>query len=80
MKYAVARMQGSQARMFTGRYNDRSPVCAPITTGKPGSAKAYDDLDVAEVIAVIFNAMVKARAPKRRAVWTAIPLPERVSP
>ena len=78
MKYAVARMQGTQPRLFSGRYDDRSAIwpATPITTGKPEQAKLYDDLIVAEALASIFNMLDHIYAGGRPVAWVAMPIPE----
>lgn len=76
--YAVARMQGEQPRMFTGRFEDRPPLVwmLPVTTRNPERARLYSDQVVAETVAKIFNVLHRSDAHGNTVAWVAMPIPE----
>ncbi|MDO8980535.1 MAG: hypothetical protein Q7V17_15010 [Afipia sp.] len=74
--FAVARMLRGQPRLFTGEYDLHSACFTPVTTGRPDEAKGYDDHNIAQVVADLFNALdgLKTATPQRN--WIPIELPE----
>lgn len=72
-RYAVARMQGAQPRMFTGRFET---LMTPVTTGDPQRARLYTDEVVADAIVKIFNILHRTDASGNAVAWVAMPVPE----
>lgn len=68
--FAVGRMVRNQPRFYAGEYDLSATTFSPMTTGHPDKARAYESRDLAEVIAIIFNALDGQKN------WVAVELPE----
>ncbi|MFH0299804.1 hypothetical protein AAFX91_21735 [Bradyrhizobium sp. 31Argb] len=77
-RFAVARMQGVQPRLFAGRFEGRGEqeLMTPVTTGNPDRARLYEDEVVAQTVAKIFNTLHRIDASGNEVAWVAMRVPE----
>ncbi len=77
-KFAVARLQGVQPRLFAGRFEARGELelLTPVTTGDPDRARLYEEEVVAQTVAKIFNVLHRTDANGNAAAWVAMRVPE----
>lgn len=76
MSFAVGRMLRGQPRFFNGHYDHHVTCSLPVTTGAPDKALAYDERDIAQVVATTFNAIDGIRIGKPQNNWIVVELPE----
>ena len=69
-RFALGRMVHNQPRFFAGEYDLTATTFSPTTTGQPDKARTYESREIAEVLAIVFNALDGAKQ------WVPVELPE----